>query len=159
MTSGSVFPQRLTKVDPLTLPDHHYLDPTDECYFLGEHTARKGFAFSATNHLVLNFKKSVILRGQSQYKYKALAIAQAGRAYSQALNVEWLNVATLVPIPPSKAPTDPLHDDRLIQMLRAIRSHPPLDIRELIAQRAEHGRGSRASGASKSDAARPELPG
>lgn len=33
-----------------------------------------------------------------------------------------------------KAPSHPLYDDRLIQMLRAIRTHPPLDIRELILQ-------------------------
>ena len=46
----------------------------------------------------------------------------------------WGNSATLVPIPPSKAKNDPLHDDRLIQMLRAIRPKGSLDIRELIVQ-------------------------
>src|SRR5689334_5736557 len=101
MTSGSIFPQRLSRIDPLTFQDHHYLDATDECYFLGEYTARKGYAFSATNQLVLNFKKSVSLRGQPQYRYKTSAIAQAGRAYAAALNVPWLNIATLVPVPPS----------------------------------------------------------
>jgi hypothetical protein len=134
MTSGSIFPQRLSRIDALTFLDHHYLDATDECYFLGEYTARKGYAFSATNQLVLNFKKSISFRGQPQYRYKTSAIAQAGRAYAAALNVPWLNIATLVPVPPSKAPSHPLYDDRLIQMLRAIRSDPPLDIRELILQ-------------------------
>jgi hypothetical protein len=131
MTSGSIFPQRLSKIDPLTFSDHHYLDATDECYFLGEYTARKGYAFSETNQLVLNFKKSVGLRGQPQYRYK---IAQAGRAYAAALNAPWLNIATLVPVPPSKASSHPFYDDRLIQMLRGIRSDPPLDVRELILQ-------------------------
>ena len=135
MTFGSVFPQRLSKVDALTLADHHYLEATDQCYFLGEYTARRGFAFSATNHLVLNLKKSVSLRGQPQYRYKGAAIAQAASAFAAALKDQWLNSATLVPVPPSKAPSDPLYDDRLTQMLRAIRSHPPLDIRELIVQR------------------------
>ena len=41
---------------------------------------------------------------------------------------------TFVPVPPSKARGDPLHDDRLTRMLGAIRSRPPLDIRELIVQ-------------------------
>ncbi|MXZ24438.1 MAG: hypothetical protein F4Y80_06130 [Caldilineaceae bacterium SB0665_bin_21] len=41
---------------------------------------------------------------------------------------------TLVPIPPSKAKADPLHDERLTRMLNAIRPEPMLDIRELIVQ-------------------------
>ena len=49
-----------------------------------------------------------------------------------------------MPIPPSKARDDPLYDDRLTRMLRAIRPAPPLDIRELIIQtqstEAAHGR-------------------
>jgi hypothetical protein len=57
MTSGDTFSQRLTKIDELALPDHFYLTAADDCYFLGEYTARKGYAFSATNQLVLNFQK------------------------------------------------------------------------------------------------------
>ena len=41
---------------------------------------------------------------------------------------------TFVPVPPSRAREDPLHDDRLTRMLRAIRPEPPRDIRELIVQ-------------------------
>ena len=41
---------------------------------------------------------------------------------------------TFVSVPPSKAPGDALYDDRMTRMLRAIRSHPPLDVRELIVQ-------------------------
>ena len=44
MTSGDTFPQRLTKIDALALPDHFYLTAADDCYFLGE--ARKGYAVS-----------------------------------------------------------------------------------------------------------------
>lgn len=134
MTSGSTFPQRLTKIDELTLPDHSYLTPEDTCYFLGEYTARKGYAFSATNNLVLNFKKPVTRRGQAQWQYKEQAILQAAAAFRASLNAAWLNVATLVPIPPSKAKTDPLYDDRLVRMLKAIRAAPALDVRELIVQ-------------------------
>jgi hypothetical protein len=50
------------------------------------------------------------------------------------LPIEWLNTATLVPMPPSKAKTDPLYDDRMVRMLRAIRTTPALDIRELLLQ-------------------------
>jgi hypothetical protein len=62
MTSSTTFPLRLTKIDALTLPDHSYLTATDNCYFLGEYTARKGYAFSATNGVVLNFKKPMTKR-------------------------------------------------------------------------------------------------
>lgn len=136
MTSGSTFPQRLTKIDDLARPDHFYLTPADDCYFLGEYTARKGFAFSATNQLILNFKKPVSVRNTPQWKYKERAISEAATAFKAALNAEWLNTATLVPIPPSKAKADPLYDDRLLRMLQAICPQPAPDIRELIVQQA-----------------------
>jgi len=124
MTSASTFPQRLTEIDDLTRPDHFYLMADDACYFLGEYTARKGFAFSPTNQLVLNFKKSLVKRGSQQWKYKEQAIGQAATAFRTALTGDLLDRITLVPIPPSKAKTDPLYDDRLVRMLGAIR--PPV---------------------------------
>jgi hypothetical protein len=126
MTSGSTFPQRLTKIDELARPDHYYLTPADDCYFLGEYTARKGFAFSATNQLILNFKKSMDKRGTAQWRYKDRAIGEAAAAFRAALTGEWLDIATLIPIPPSKAKTDPLYDDRLVRMLNDIRPNPRL---------------------------------
>ena len=136
MTSANIFPQRLTKIDDLARPDHFYLTPADDCYFLGEYTARKGFAFSATNQLVLNFKKSMDKRSTAQWRYKEQAIGDTAAAFRSALNDDWLNIATLVPIPPSKAKDNPFYDDRLVRMLQAIRDEPSLDVRELIIQRA-----------------------
>jgi predicted amidophosphoribosyltransferase len=136
MTSGSTFPQRLTKIDDLIRPDHYYLTPDDDCYFLGEYTARKGYAFSATNQLVLNFKKSLKTRGAPQWRHKDRAIEEAASAFRASINAKWLNTATLVPVPPSKAKADPLYDNRLVRMLQAIRRQPSLDVRELIVQRA-----------------------
>jgi hypothetical protein len=135
MTSDGTFPQRLTLVDELIRPDHSYLTAEDTCYFLGEYTARGGHSFSATNSLICNFKKSVEKRGQYQWRYKEQAIRQSAAAFRCAINGEWFDTATLVPIPPSKAKTDPLYDDRLAWMLQTIRPQPPLDIRELIVQR------------------------
>jgi hypothetical protein len=149
MTSASTFPQRLTKIDDLTRPDHSYLTAADDCYFLGEYTARKGYAFSATNQLVVNFKKSMNKRGAGQWRYKDQAIGEAAAAFPAALNDKWLDTATLVPIPPSKAKSDPLFDDRLVRMLQSIRADPRLDVRELITQRtstaAVHNQESRPS--------------
>jgi hypothetical protein len=136
MTSGSTLPPRLTKIDDLARPDHYYLTAEDDCYFLGEYTARKGYAFSATNQLILNFKKPISARGTAQWKYKERAISDVAAEFRTALNGEWLDMATLVPIPPSKAKADPLYDDRVLRMLRAIRPQPAPDIRELVVQRA-----------------------
>ena len=128
------FPQRFIMVDDLTRADHPYLGAGHECYFIGEYTARKGYAYSATNKLILNFKKTMDRRGLPEWRYKQSAIRQAAQAFRSALNVEALDQITFVPVPPSKAKEDPLHDDRITQMLSLIRPQPPMDIRELVVQ-------------------------
>lgn len=135
MTSDSIFPQRFTEIDDLTRQDHHYLTGDDACYFIGEYTARAGYAYSATNQLILNFKKAMDRRGRPEWLYKERAIGQAADAFRIALRSA-LNRLTFVPIPPSKAKERPLYDNRLTRMLQAIRSGASLDIRELIIQTA-----------------------
>jgi len=132
--SGGTFPQRLTRIDDLTRRDHYYLDEDDECLFLGEYTARKGYAFSVTNQLILNFKKSMSTKGSVQWRYKQIALDEAAGALRVALNGAWLDSVTLVPIPPSKAASDPLYDDRVARLARAIRPSPAVDVREMIVQ-------------------------
>ena len=134
MTSGTPFPRNLTAVDQLTQPDHTYLSPEDKCYFLGEYTARKGFAYSETNSLILNLKKKPDRRGRPEWQYKDRAILTAAKALQISIKDEWLRGATFVPIPPSKAKTDPLYDDRMTRVLKAIDRHNPVDCRELIVQ-------------------------
>jgi len=134
-TSQDTFPRRLTEIDDLTRPDHYYLSVEDTCLFLGEYTARKGFTFSATNQLVLNFKKSVDRRSRPEWQHKERAIREIGQAFATAIKAEWLASVTLVPIPPSKEKNDPLYDDRMRRMLSAIPAVQPLDIRELVIQR------------------------
>ena len=134
MTSDGTFPQRLTKIDGLIRPDHWRLTEADACYFIGEYTAYQGYAHSATNSLIFNFKKSMGRRGRPEWRYKEQAIHTAAEAFRRALAPKDLDRLTFVPIPPSKAKGDPLYDDRLTRMLGAIRPRPPLDIRELIVQ-------------------------
>ena len=134
MRSDAIFPNRFTKVDDLTRPHHWYLTEDDACYFLGEYTARQGFAYSSTNNLIVNFKKPVDRRGRAEWRYKERAIGTAASALRGALNQEGLDQLTFVPVPPSKAKDHPLYDDRLTRMLHAIRRDPPLDVRELVVQ-------------------------
>lgn len=132
--SNGTFPQRFTKVDDLTRADHWYLTQTDACFFIGEYTARMGFSYSATNDLVLNFKKAMDRRALPEWRYKGRAIGQAAVAFRTALAPNEMDALTFVPIPPSKAKDDPLYDDRMVRLLTTIRRHPPLDVRELIVQ-------------------------
>ena len=135
MTSGTPFPHNLTEIDPLTRPDHYYLDPDDECYFLGEYTARQGYAYSATNDLILNLKKTPDRRGRPEWRHKERAIVVAARALKNAFMRSWLRSATFVPIPPSKARNDPIYDDRMSRLIQAIDTNRPgpTEIRALYA--------------------------
>jgi hypothetical protein len=132
--SPDTFPRHLTEIDDLTRSDHYYLSAGDICVYLGEYTARKGFSFSVTNQVVLNFKKSVDRRGRAEWQHKERTIREVGQAFATAIKAEWLASVTLVPIPPSKEKNDPLYDDRMYRMLSAIPAARPLDIRELLIQ-------------------------
>ena len=134
MTSENIFPRHFSRIDDLTRPDHYYLTEADECYFLGEYTAGAGFSYSSTNDVIFNFKKEMDRRGLPEWPYKGRAIKQAAGAFRVGLRPMAFKMLTFVPIPPSRACSDPLYDDRLINMLRAIQPDLALDIRELILQ-------------------------
>jgi len=126
---------RLLKIDELTRPDHDYLRDDDECYYLREYTARGGYEISATNDLIHNLKKEIARRVYpAEYRYKALAINQAGRELATSINPEFLQTVTLVPIPPSKIKSDPDYDDRILQIINVMTAGIAADIRELIIQ-------------------------
>lgn len=122
---------RLQKIDDTNRHDHYYLDEEDECYYLYEYTAGTGWKGGATNQLIHNLQKK---KGDGGYHYKAPAIAQCSKDFSQAINAKWLAGATLVPVPPSKIKSDPLFDDRMTQVCRGIRSPGPSDVREVVEQ-------------------------
>lgn len=122
----------LTRIDELNLPDHHHLDGRDNCYFIGEYTAGRGYTHSATNQLVLNLKKGVERRGRPEWMYKEHAIQVAGVNLRNSLNPDFLRDATFVPVPPSRIATDPLYDDRIVRVLRHL--GPNVDVRTLVLQ-------------------------
>lgn len=124
---------RLTKIDELSRRDHYYLAEDDTCYFYGEYTARKGYAYSETNRLIINLKKSVLQRTEDHYKHKQQAINKIAEILS---HISTLQRLTFVPIPPSKCKTDIGYDDRLISILKQCKcSNPELDFRELVTQK------------------------
>lgn len=72
-------------------------------------------------------------RGTSEWRYKGIAINESARLLRSAIKAE--AQLTMVPIPPSKAKTDPLYDDRIVQILAAACEGRASEYRELILQR------------------------
>jgi len=119
-------------VDDLLRPLYPHLTAADQCYFLREYTAGRGYAGSETNQLILNLKKPPDRRGTPEWRYKERAIQQIAREFRESVNLAALRRITLVPMPPSKAKGDPLYDDRMLRVLRAVDVEGQLDIRELL---------------------------
>lgn len=122
----------LTKIDELIRPDHYHLDTNDECYFIGEYTAGRGFAHSSTNQFIYNLKKSVERRGLPDWVWKVRAIQQGASVLRDSLNPAFLASATFVPVPPSRIASDTLYDDRMTQVLKLLGQN--VDVRELVVQ-------------------------
>src|SRR5437899_1852093 len=107
---------RLRQIDNLDRGDHSYLRESDECYFLHEYTKGLSYKESAVSNLIYNLKKKPYWKSRpSVWAHKLTAINQIARELVSALNPEWLKVATLVPIPPSKTTMHPEYDDRMTQ--------------------------------------------
>jgi hypothetical protein len=120
------------EIDDLLRPLYPHLTARDQCFFLREYTAGQGYAGSETNRLILNLKKPPDRRGRPEWHYKEQAIQQVAREFRDSVNLPALRRVTLVPMPPSKAEGDPLYDDRMLQVLRAVDLEGQLDIRELL---------------------------
>lgn len=131
---------KLQTIDDSNRSAHHYLTSEDECYFLHEFTARKGYNHSPGNQFIFNFKKSPTKRLESQYQYKLAAIRSAISTYRQLFDAQpsIYQGATFVPIPPSKRPGHPDYDDRMWQVVQGIADGKGVDARELIVQTADY---------------------
>ncbi|WP_421931842.1 hypothetical protein [Phenylobacterium sp.] len=122
---------RLSKIDESTRGDHSRLGVDDECLYLYEYTSGHDYSFSATNDRINNLKKKPT-SSQAQLNYKAGAIQLCANELRATLNPAWLDTATIVPVPGSKAPGHPDFDTRMERVARLIR--PNLDVRNLVIQ-------------------------
>lgn len=136
-------PTRITVVGDLERGDHFHLTQDATCYFWGEYTPAKHLAgppweYSETNHLILNFKKKLDRKGHADWRYKIEAINKAATGFARLWKWNVLHEqhrVALIPIPPSKARTDPMFDPRMLDMLTAVASQAglPLDIRDCLS--------------------------
>lgn len=126
-------PIKLQKIDESLLPEHSCIEATDRCYFVGEYASGRGFNHSEMNQVINNFKKPMDRKELPEWYYKEQAILKI--AYWIASTTSWdkLKTGTWVPMPPSKAKSDPNYDDRLWKVLLKMKEiEKSLDIRELL---------------------------
>ena len=111
--------KKLTKIDELTLYQHHYLDPDDECHYFGEYIAKGGYD-TEFNQLILNFKirPSDIARNPRRQYHKNQAISKCAEMFKGAIYDKF--PAHFIPMPPSKCEDDPNYDDRTLQLCAQI---------------------------------------
>jgi hypothetical protein len=124
---------RLQKIDELLLPSHQYLTAEDECFFFMNYT-RLDQGYTPVNDLILNFKKAMGRQGRVEWKWKGWAIGKVSELFIQSLPpIDAPNVI-FVPIPPSKIKSDPLYDDRIVQVLNNFcNNRPNAEFREIIS--------------------------
>lgn len=110
------------RVDELLRSDHPCLDQSDECYFVGEYTARNGVGYSETNLLISNFRRAVAPRYKlEEWYHKEAAIRFAATLFWAGIPPDAMNGYgswAFIPVPPSQMRGDPDYDDRLMRMLR-----------------------------------------
>lgn len=127
--------------------EQHSHFPTDiPCMYWGEytsyeHTNGARADFSPTNRLISNLKKKMERRGQADFRYKQQAIMQCAISFYRMIN--WQDIATynvaFVPMPPSRAQTDPNYDPRIFDILTAMkRNVPSMDIRDCLRFDGRH---------------------
>jgi len=70
---------------------------------------------------LVNLKKHPSKEGTAEWNHKLKAINYVGKLISQNLKQERLDRLTFVPAPPSTPPDHPRHDQRMLQVAKAIR--------------------------------------
>jgi len=133
---------RFREIDETNCKPHVFYGGEDKWLFLYEKTSGRDYTFSDTNNLISNLKKPVN-SSDAVLQWKKKAIQASATALRNGINDKWLDIGTFVPVPPSKAPDDPLYDNRMERICRMIRSK--VDVRNLVIQKgsmvATHERG------------------
>ena len=131
-------PTTITKIDDLSADDHYHITSDDACYFIGEYTARALAGHSDTNQFVMNYKKNITRRAEAHYRYKGIAIRDAGEALNRVIAQDSLNNLTFIPVPPSKTSTHLAFDNRLVQTLEHLSGLcPQCDYQNIISQNCD----------------------
>ena len=139
-------PDMLSQLTDEQRGQHYYLPAGVDCMYWGEYTpyentGGKRADFSSTNRLVSNLKKKMDRRNLPDFRYKGQAINQCAGALTRLIN--WQGVAegrmSFVPMPPSRARTDPNYDPRMMDILAIVkRSGKACYIRDCLSFDGRH---------------------
>lgn len=126
---------RFEKVDELAFDDHYHLDSAvDKCHYLLKYSTNADIYSDDSRSLIVNLKKSPDRKFLPEWRYKEKAIEHFATILRGCFTEQDLATYTFVPVPPSKAATDPLYDDRMIQILKKAFPNDEADIRALLYQ-------------------------
>lgn len=125
---------QLQQLDELLRPQHFFIEADDNCFFLREYTARAGYGHGETNNIISNLKKKLDRKGKPEWRYKEIAIQQAGQELRAAIGDELLRKFTVVPMPPSLSKSNPMYDDRMLRIVGVMTEGLGCDVRELVLQ-------------------------
>lgn len=143
-------------IGELERPDHYYLTDADQCAFWGEYTSHAGYSHSTTNQIIFNLKKKPSTRHTPQWAYKEQEIERVAKAMKAAINPAALPNLCFVPIPPSKLPSAPEYDDRMLRIARLISPHGARElIRAVTSRPASHSGDNKRDPQKRRDASRP----
>ena len=113
--------EKLSLIEKDVIQDHYHLDYDDRCYYFLEYTSGKDWRFGDVNNFISNLKKPMSARNHpGEWRHKENAIRTCSQAFGNAMDRNWLLSATLIPVPPSKAKSDPDYDDRMLRILNGI---------------------------------------
>lgn len=138
-------PEKLLKIDDVTVAEHFSLDATDACFYIWEYAVRQAYTAGPTNQLIKNLKikPSEIAKTPARQYYKQQAIDHAATALRNLLGQQTAEGQySFVPVPSSKAIGDPDYDDRNAQALQRAFSGWQSDVQPILrvkrSMRADH---------------------
>ncbi|MBN4969387.1 hypothetical protein JY439_02775 [Stenotrophomonas maltophilia] len=114
------------------------LDPTDQCYFLGEYQAGATYEKGGTNQFISNLKADLSQKPQRAY-YKNQAIGEAINQFAAVINPEAIGETTFIPMPGSKPRGHVAYDDRMVRIVAGLAAKfgPTFDGRPVIVTTQE----------------------
>lgn len=112
-------PLRWTIFDRVNQCGCPHIKESGTCFYLMTRK-RGGYDASDANSKISNLKKSLKYKNQPQWQYKEHAINEFAcdiqELFNNLLQPDRLSHIALVPIPPSKALSDPQYDDRIVRV-------------------------------------------
>lgn len=137
---------RLTKID-----DGHWLDPSDQCFYIGEYISGGTWKASDTNQLISNLKADITAKPQrSQHKSNAVTTS-AGQLLATLSSDYLREKVTIVPMPCSKPRGHAEFDDRMERVVNTLGRRVGqgfdgrLVLQTTMERDAQHAGGTRAS--------------